>query len=251
MNRFALIAAMMLTSAPAGAQQDFSKVEIKVEKLAPGVAVLFGAGGNIGLSYGEDGNALVDDQFAPLTDKIVAAVKTLDPGSGALRHQHPLALRSHRRERESGQGRRGHHGARQCPQAHGGPASHEGDRDGCARLAQGRASGGDLRRWRDAALERRHAACRPRPPRAHRRRCAGPLAESRCAPHGRYLLPQDHLPVHRHGFGRIDRRSDRRGPARARARRPEHPDHSRPRPGREQGGDRRPISRCWSTYGPR
>jgi hypothetical protein len=32
--------------------------------------VLFGAGGNIGLSYGEDGNAIVDDQFAPLTDKI-------------------------------------------------------------------------------------------------------------------------------------------------------------------------------------
>src|SRR5687768_1121810 len=72
-------AALMLTAAPAGAQQDFSKVEIKVEKLAPGVAVLFGAGGNIGLSYGEDGNALVDDQFAPLTDKIIAAVKTVDP----------------------------------------------------------------------------------------------------------------------------------------------------------------------------
>lgn len=79
MNRFALVAALMLTAAPAGAQQDFSKVEIKVEKLAPGVAVLFGAGGNIGLSYGEDGNALVDDQYAPLTDKIVAAVKAIDP----------------------------------------------------------------------------------------------------------------------------------------------------------------------------
>lgn len=60
-------------------QRDFSKVEIKVEKLAPGVAVLMGAGGNIGLSYGEDGNALVDDQYAPLTDKIVAAVRTIDP----------------------------------------------------------------------------------------------------------------------------------------------------------------------------
>ena len=79
MKRLAIVAALLLSAAPAGAQQDFSKVEIKVEKLAPGVAVLFGAGGNIGLSYGEDGNALVDDQFAPLTDKIVAAVKTLDP----------------------------------------------------------------------------------------------------------------------------------------------------------------------------
>ena len=56
-----------------------SKVEIKVEKLAPGVAVLFGSGGNIGLSYGVDGNIIIDDQFAPLTDKIIAAIKTVDP----------------------------------------------------------------------------------------------------------------------------------------------------------------------------
>ena len=55
------------------------KVEVKVEQLAPGVAVLFGAGGNIGLSYGEDGNVLIDDQYAPLTDKITAAIATLDP----------------------------------------------------------------------------------------------------------------------------------------------------------------------------
>ena len=79
MHRLAFAAALMLAAAPAAAQQDYSKVEIKVEKLAPGVAVLFGAGGNIGLSYGEDGNAVIDDQFAPLTAKIIAAVKTLDP----------------------------------------------------------------------------------------------------------------------------------------------------------------------------
>jgi len=68
----------LLAAPAAGQQQDFSKVEVKVERIAPGVAVLFGAGGNIGLSYGEDGNVIVDDQFAPLTDKIVAAVATLD-----------------------------------------------------------------------------------------------------------------------------------------------------------------------------
>lgn len=73
-----LALAFALVAAPAAAQQDLSKVEIKVEKLAAGVAVLFGAGGNIGLSYGEDANALIDDQFAPLTDKILAAVATLD-----------------------------------------------------------------------------------------------------------------------------------------------------------------------------
>lgn len=71
---------LLLLAVPGSAQQaDFSKIEIKVETLAPGVAVLFGSGGNIGLSYGEDGNALVDDQYAPLTDKIVAAVKSFDP----------------------------------------------------------------------------------------------------------------------------------------------------------------------------
>lgn len=74
-----LALACLAAASPAAAQQDFSDVEIKVEKLAPGVAVLFGRGGNIGLSYGEDGNVLVDDQYAPLTEKILAAVRTLDP----------------------------------------------------------------------------------------------------------------------------------------------------------------------------
>ena len=77
--RLPLFIALIATAAvPASAQRDFSSVEIKVERLAPGVAVLTGAGGNIGLSYGGDGNVLVDDQFAPLTDKIAAAVRTLD-----------------------------------------------------------------------------------------------------------------------------------------------------------------------------
>lgn len=69
--------AFSLIATPAFAQQDLSKVEIKAEQLAPGVAVLFGVGGNIGVSYGEDGTVLVDDQFAPLTAKIQAAVAAL------------------------------------------------------------------------------------------------------------------------------------------------------------------------------
>jgi len=55
----------------------FAKVEIKAEPLADGIAVLFGAGGNIGVSYGPDGTVLIDDQFAPLTDKIKTAVEDL------------------------------------------------------------------------------------------------------------------------------------------------------------------------------
>ena len=54
-------------------------VQIRVERLAPGVAALFGRGGNIGLSYGADGNVIIDDQYAPLTDRILAAIRTLDP----------------------------------------------------------------------------------------------------------------------------------------------------------------------------
>lgn len=71
-------AALLCASLPAAAQgPDFSKVEIKPQVVAPGVAVLFGAGGNIGVSYGDDGSVLIDDQFAPLTDKILAAVAGL------------------------------------------------------------------------------------------------------------------------------------------------------------------------------
>ncbi|SIO08628.1 Glyoxylase, beta-lactamase superfamily II [Parasphingorhabdus marina DSM 22363] len=55
----------------------FAGVEIKTEQLADGVAVMFGAGGNIGVSYGPDGTVLIDDQFAPLTPKIQAAVAAL------------------------------------------------------------------------------------------------------------------------------------------------------------------------------
>src|SRR6185369_485145 len=63
--------------AAAHAQQDFSKVEIKVSKVAGNIYMLEGAGGNIGVSVGEDGIVIVDDQFAPLAPKIKAALKGL------------------------------------------------------------------------------------------------------------------------------------------------------------------------------
>jgi glyoxylase-like metal-dependent hydrolase (beta-lactamase superfamily II) len=55
--------------------RDFSKVQIKVTKVAGNVYMLEGAGGNIGASVGEDGIIVVDDQYAPLADKIQAALK--------------------------------------------------------------------------------------------------------------------------------------------------------------------------------
>jgi cyclase len=52
-------------------------VQIRTEQVAPGIAVLFGRGGNIGVSHGEDGTVLIDDQFAPLTERIQSAVAGL------------------------------------------------------------------------------------------------------------------------------------------------------------------------------
>jgi glyoxylase-like metal-dependent hydrolase (beta-lactamase superfamily II) len=75
--RKTLILAALLLALPAAAQQDFSKVEIKAEKVAGGLWMLTGAGGNIGVSAGPDGVFLVDDQYAPLSDKIKAAVAAL------------------------------------------------------------------------------------------------------------------------------------------------------------------------------
>jgi len=62
------------------AQQDFSSVEIIPHHVAGSVYYLEGRGGNIGLSIGEDGIIMIDDQFAPLTEKIVAAIRSLSDG---------------------------------------------------------------------------------------------------------------------------------------------------------------------------
>jgi glyoxylase-like metal-dependent hydrolase (beta-lactamase superfamily II) len=76
-----VVLAVCLSASSVCAQQpDYSKVEIKVIKAAGNVYMLQGAGGNIGVSVGTDGILIVDDQFAPLADKIRAALKTLGEG---------------------------------------------------------------------------------------------------------------------------------------------------------------------------
>src|SRR5262245_36968222 len=80
MRLFLLAAAAMATSAFAqNPQTDFSKVEIKTTKLSDKFYTLEGQGGTIGALVGPDGVFLVDTQFAPLTEKIVAAVKKISP----------------------------------------------------------------------------------------------------------------------------------------------------------------------------
>lgn len=60
--------------AGAASAQDMSDVEIKTIPVADGIYMLMGRGGNIGVSVGDDGVYVIDDQFAPLTDKIRAAI---------------------------------------------------------------------------------------------------------------------------------------------------------------------------------
>ena len=72
-----LLAALCLTSLALVAQAqgtDFSKVEIETIKFNDSTYMLLGAGGNIGLSVGDDAVFIIDDQFAPLAPKIKAAV---------------------------------------------------------------------------------------------------------------------------------------------------------------------------------
>jgi len=79
--RLLLSLAVALVALNAFAQQrDFSKVEIKATPVAKNIYMLEGSGGNIGVSVGPDGILIVDDQFAPLAEKIEAALKDLNPG---------------------------------------------------------------------------------------------------------------------------------------------------------------------------
>ena len=71
------IATLALAALPAAAQQDYSKVEIKTTKLGATTYMMEGAGGNLGLSIGDDAVFLIDDQFAPLSEKITAAIAKL------------------------------------------------------------------------------------------------------------------------------------------------------------------------------
>ncbi|MGC1650196.1 MAG: MBL fold metallo-hydrolase [Candidatus Sulfotelmatobacter sp.] len=77
MRRASVLAMSLLLSWSLAAAQDedFSKVQIKVTKVAGNVYMLEGSGGNIGASIGDDGIVIVDDQYAPLAEKIQAALK--------------------------------------------------------------------------------------------------------------------------------------------------------------------------------
>ena len=72
-----IVALSLAGAAIAQQQPDWNAIQVTAQPIRPGVAVLFGNGGNIGVSYGSDGTLIVDDQFAPLVPKIQAAIAGL------------------------------------------------------------------------------------------------------------------------------------------------------------------------------
>ncbi|MGA9883855.1 MAG: MBL fold metallo-hydrolase [Candidatus Acidiferrales bacterium] len=81
MRKVCLVFLLMLPGLALAQQpQDFSKVQVKITKVAGNVYLLQGSGGNIAASVGDDGILLVDTEYAPLGDKILAALNSVAPG---------------------------------------------------------------------------------------------------------------------------------------------------------------------------
>jgi glyoxylase-like metal-dependent hydrolase (beta-lactamase superfamily II) len=77
------ILALVLCAAPiaAIAQQNFDTVKIRPFPLAENLYMLTGAGGNVGLLTGAEGIVMIDDQYAPLSEKLKTAIQSIDPGA--------------------------------------------------------------------------------------------------------------------------------------------------------------------------
>ena len=80
MKKVTLVYLTLLFSLPLLAQPNLDTVRIRPVKVSEHIYMLKGSGGNIGVLIGKDGTLMIDDQFAPLSNKINGAIKTLDPG---------------------------------------------------------------------------------------------------------------------------------------------------------------------------
>jgi glyoxylase-like metal-dependent hydrolase (beta-lactamase superfamily II) len=80
MKSLSLMALLLSLTLIVNAQTNYDTVKIRPIKVAEQVYMLKGSGGNIGLLVGKEGSLLVDNQFAPLSNKINGAAKTIDPG---------------------------------------------------------------------------------------------------------------------------------------------------------------------------
>ncbi len=75
-----LFSVLFLLAVAAHAQQNYDTVRVRPLKITEQIYMLKGAGGNIGALIGEEGTLLIDDQYAPMFNKINGAMKTIDPG---------------------------------------------------------------------------------------------------------------------------------------------------------------------------
>lgn len=81
MKKFLTLNFLLLVSSGAFAQgNNMDTVKIRPVKITDNIYMLKGSGGNIGVLIGKDGTLMIDNQFAPLSNKINGAIKTLDPG---------------------------------------------------------------------------------------------------------------------------------------------------------------------------
>ncbi|HUP51845.1 MAG TPA: MBL fold metallo-hydrolase [Longimicrobiales bacterium] len=79
MRRTISAVGLLLISPALALAQDFSEVQITTVPVRGSIYMLQGSGGNIGVSIGDDGTFIIDDQFAPLTEKIQGAIRALTP----------------------------------------------------------------------------------------------------------------------------------------------------------------------------
>ncbi len=108
------VAAVFTGSLVAAQHEDVSKVQMEVTRVAGNVYMLEGAGGNIGASVGDDGIVIVDDQYAPLAEKIQAALKGItDKPVRFIINTHYHETPGERRG--AGKRRLNTHGHRACP----------------------------------------------------------------------------------------------------------------------------------------
>ncbi|MBL4602506.1 MAG: MBL fold metallo-hydrolase [Emcibacteraceae bacterium] len=77
MKKILLTSVALLSINASSYAQDWDNIEITTTKVTDGIYMLMGEGGNLGVSIGEDGVFLIDDQYAPLTDKILTAIREL------------------------------------------------------------------------------------------------------------------------------------------------------------------------------
>jgi len=91
--RNTIIVVLLFATCLAVNAQNFDTINIKTTKVAGSVYMLEGSGGNIGVLVGNDGVILIDDQFAPLSEKIKKAIAVIRQADQVY-HQHTFSRRS-------------------------------------------------------------------------------------------------------------------------------------------------------------